>query len=44
MWEVNNLHACVRCRENRGSPVSDLYTGTFRFGQTLERLTVALDT
>ncbi len=43
MWEVKSLNAGVRCGENRGAPISRSYTGTFRFDQILERLTIALD-
>ena len=43
MWEVKSLNAGVRCGENRGAPISRSYTGTFRFDQILERLTITLD-
>ncbi len=43
MWEVKSLNAGVRCGENRGAPISHSYTGSFRFDQIIERLTITLD-
>ena len=43
LWPIYAPNAGVRCGENSGAPVSQAYSGSFPFNQTLHRVEVDID-